>query len=136
MVVVVVDGLLVKVVARVVVVVGRAVVVVARAVVAGVRAAVTVGRGRGRLVVDEAPPKRPRGRRVVDGATGCVGARALAVPSARSGAVRRPRRLPPPAPSSTATRQGRPPSINAEPQPDPVHASGLMTSESGGCADL
>ena len=70
-VVVLVDGPVVDVVAaRVVVVVGRAVEVVGRAVVAGVRAAVTVGRGRGRLVVEEAPAKRLRGRRVVVGAAG------------------------------------------------------------------
>ena len=94
-VVVVVDGAVVVVVAARVVVVGRAVVVVGRAVVAGVRAAVTVGRvrGRGRLVVEEAPAKRLRGRRVEVGATCCAGARAGAVPSARSGLVRKPRRL-------------------------------------------
>jgi hypothetical protein len=120
-VVVLVDGAVVDVVVARVVVVGRAVEVVGRAVVAGVRGAVAVERvrGRARVVVEEAPAKRPRGRRVVDGATCSAGARAWTLPSTRSGAVRRPRRLPPPAPRSTATARvaHRRSALNRSPSP-------------------
>jgi hypothetical protein len=90
-------------------VVGAAVVVVGRTdevveLVAGLSPAVAAGnpRGRGRVVVEEAPANRPRCRRVVEEATCSTGASPWASPSA-TGAVTNPSRLPPPAPSSTAT---------------------------------
>ena len=84
------------------VVVGRTVEVVE--VVAGLSPAVAAGRtrGRGRVVVEEAPANRPRWRRVVEGATCCAGARPWASPSG-TGAVTNPSTLPAPAPSITAT---------------------------------
>jgi len=65
-------------------------VVVGRAVVAGVRAAVALGRvrGRWRLVVEEAPAKRLRGRRVVAGATARVAHRRSALSRSLSPRVR------------------------------------------------
>jgi hypothetical protein len=90
-------------------VVGAAVVVVGRTVevvelVAGRSPAVAAGktRGRGRVVVEDTPANRPRCRRVVEEATCSAGASPWASPSA-TGAVTNPSRLPPPAPSSTAT---------------------------------
>lgn len=89
-------------------VVGAAVVVVGRTVevvelVAGLSpAAAGKTRGRGRVVVEAAPANRPRCRRVVEEATCSAGASPWASPSA-TGAVTNPSRLPPPAPSSTAT---------------------------------
>jgi hypothetical protein len=74
MMVVVVDvgSTVVDVVGATVVVVGRTVEVVE--VVAGLSPAVAAGRtrGRGRVVVEEAPANRPRWRRVVEGATCCA----------------------------------------------------------------
>ena len=92
----------VDVVGATVVVVGRTVEVVE--VVAGLSPAVAAGRtrGRGRVVVEEAPANRPRWRRVVEGATCCAGARPWASPSG-TGAVTNPSTLPAPAPSITAT---------------------------------
>jgi hypothetical protein len=89
---------------RVVVVVGRTVEVVVE-VVAGMRPAVATGaRGRGgRVVVDETPANRLRWRLVVDGATACGGARLGEASTGPAGVVRNPSRLPPPAPSATAT---------------------------------
>lgn len=68
-VVVVLGATVVEVVGAIVVVVGRAVEVVEA--VPGLRAAVAAGsvRGRGRVVVEETPAKRPPLRRVVEGAT-------------------------------------------------------------------
>jgi hypothetical protein len=92
----------VDVVGATVVVVGRTVEVVE--VVAGLNPAVAAGRtrGRGRVVVEEAPANRPRWRRVVEGATCCAGARPWASPSG-TGAVTNPSTLPAPAPNITAT---------------------------------
>jgi hypothetical protein len=103
LVVVVLGATLVEVVVATVVVVGRTVEPVE--VVTGLRPSVAAGRvrGRGRVVlVDEAPAKPPRGRRVVEGATSCTGASSRASPLV-AGAVRNPIRLPPTAPSATAT---------------------------------
>ena len=102
--VVVVGSRVVEVVGRAVVVVGRAVEVGAE-VVAGLRPAPAAGRtrGRGRVVVEETPAKRLRGRWVVDGATSSAGARVQVASSPEDWVVTNPSRLPPPAPSSTAT---------------------------------
>jgi hypothetical protein len=91
-------------VGRAVVVVGRTVVAVVE-VVAGLRSTVAAGtaRGRGRVVVEEAPANRLRGRRVVEDATCSGGARLWAASLGWAAEVRYPSRLPPPAPSSTAT---------------------------------
>jgi hypothetical protein len=102
-VVVVVDGSTVVVVGRRVVVVGRTVEVVE--VVPGLSPAVAAGsrRGLGLVVVEDTPAKRPRFRRVVEDATCRAGASSPAPSSPGAGAVTNPSRLPPPAPSSTAT---------------------------------
>jgi hypothetical protein len=102
LVVVVVGSRVVEVVGRAVVIVGRTVEVEAE-VVAGVRPAVEAERtrGRGRVVVEEIPAKRLRGR-VVEGATSSVGARVRAACPPEDRVVRNPSRLPLPAPSSTA----------------------------------
>lgn len=102
-VVVVLGAGVVEVVVATVVVVGRTIELVV--VVAGLRPSVAAGRARGRgrvVLVDEAPARPPRGRRVVEGATSCTGASSRASPL-EAGAVRNPIRLPPPAPSATAT---------------------------------
>jgi hypothetical protein len=86
-------------------VVGAAVVVVERAVeLAGPRPAVAAGstRGRGRVVVEDVPAKRLRCRKVVEDATSGTGASASRS-SPGAGAVTNPSRVPPPAPSTTAT---------------------------------
>jgi hypothetical protein len=86
-------------------VVGAAVVVVGRAVeLAGLRPAVAAGstRGRGRVVVEDVPAKRLRCRKVVEGATSGTGASASRS-SPGAGAVTNPSRVPPLAPSTTAT---------------------------------
>ena len=94
--------------ATVVEVVGATVVVVARTFevvddVAGLRPAVAAGsRGRGRVVVEDTPAKRLRCRRVVEDATSGTGASHSTSPPG-AGAVTNPIRLPPPAPSITAT---------------------------------
>jgi hypothetical protein len=91
--------------ATVVEVVGATVVVVGRAVeLAGPRPAVAAGstRGRGRVVVEEVPAKRLRCRRVVEEATSGTGASASRS-SPGAGAVTSPSRVPPLAPSTTAT---------------------------------
>jgi hypothetical protein len=59
-------------------------------------------RRRGRVVVDETPSKRPRSRRVVEGTTSWTGASPCTSPPG-PGAVTNPIRLPPLAPSITAT---------------------------------
>jgi hypothetical protein len=101
-VVVEVGSTVVEVVGATVVVVGRTVEAVE--VVTGLSPAVAAERtrGRGRVVVEEAPPTRLRCRRVVEEATCSAGASPWASPSG-TGAVTNPSRLPPPAPSSTAT---------------------------------
>jgi hypothetical protein len=99
---VVLGATVVEVVGATVVVVGRMVELVE--VVAGLRPSVAAGRvrGRGRVVVDETAAKPPRGRFVVEGATSWTGASTRASPL-EAGAVTNPIRLPPPAPSATAT---------------------------------
>ncbi len=132
-VVVVVEAGPVVVVGGLVVVVGVVVVVVVDGGV-GRDLVVTPGWARaiGRVVVEEASAKRPRGRRVVDGST-WTGAGSWTWPLPRPGAVRNPSTLPPPAPSTTATarvahRRSRLNRTNApEWPPDP------MISESGDC---
>jgi hypothetical protein len=85
-----------------VVVVGRAVELVVE-VLATRRPVVAAGRlRRGRVVVEEAPAKRLLGRLVVEGAT-AWGAGARPGVASPGGAVRKPSRLPPPAPSAIAT---------------------------------
>jgi hypothetical protein len=102
--VVVVDGsTVVEVVGRVVVVVGRAVDAVVE-VDPGPSPAVEVRtRGRARVVVvEDAPAKPPRGRRVVEDATSAgTGLHAASPPG--TGAVTNPIRVPPAAPTTTAT---------------------------------
>jgi hypothetical protein len=91
--------------ATVVEVVGATVVVVGRAVeLAGPGPAGATGSspGRGRVVVEDVPAKRLRRRRVVEGATSGTGASASRS-SPGAGAVTNPSRLPPLAPSTTAT---------------------------------
>ena len=99
-VVVVVGATVVEVVGATVVVVGRAVDLAG--VVAGLRPAVAAGSTRGRVVVEDVPAKRLRWRRVVEAATSGTGASA-SVSSPGAGAVTSPIRLPPLAPSTTAT---------------------------------
>jgi hypothetical protein len=84
-------------------VVGGAVVVVGRTVelvgaIAGLRPAVAAGSARrgARVVVEDSPAKRLRSRRVVDGASASAS-------SPGAGAVTNPIRVPPAAPSTTAT---------------------------------
>jgi hypothetical protein len=93
----------------VVVVVGGTVVVVVvagrRVVEVGTKAAVEAGARyrRGRTLVEVTPALWTRGRRVVDGATAAGGARAGPASPLLAGAVSTPSRLPPTAPSATAT---------------------------------
>jgi hypothetical protein len=100
--VVVVGSAVVVVGGRVVVVVGGRVVVL---VVARRDAAVETG-GRGRrwpTLVEEAAAVRLRGWRVVDGATAAGGAREGLASPLLAGAASTPSRVPPTAPSATAT---------------------------------
>ena len=101
-VVVVLGRTVVEVVGATVVVVGGTVEVVE--VDPGLSPSVAAGstRRRGRVVVDDAPAKRPRSRRVVEGATSWTGASPCTSPPG-PGAVTNPIRLPPLAPSITAT---------------------------------
>jgi hypothetical protein len=101
-VVVVVGAAVVGVVGAAVVVVGGTVEVVE--VDPGLSPSVAAGSAgrRGRVVVDETPSKRPRSRRVVEGATSWTGASPCTSPPG-PGAVTNPIRLPPLAPSITAT---------------------------------
>jgi hypothetical protein len=101
-VVVVLGATVVEVIRGAVVVVGRTVELVGAG--AGLRPAVAAGSARrgARVVVEDSPAKRLRPRRVVDGATSSTGASASAS-SPGAGAVTNPIRVPPAAPSTTAT---------------------------------
>ena len=132
--VVVLGATVVGVVVATVVVVGRTVEVVE--VLAGVRPLVAAGslRGRGRVVlVDEAAANPPRGRLVVEGATSWTGASSGASPL-EAGAVRNPMRLPPPAPSATATANVAHRRSMLNPTSAPVRLPDPMISESGSTA--